>query len=51
MMVAWTRNVEVKEIWKTEFYIKMLVPLTEEVIDLWIICIYASTEGKERKRL
>lgn len=49
MMVAWTSNVEVKQLRISDFRIEMLLTIAAEGLELWIIWVYASTEEHERK--
>lgn len=50
MLVAWTQNVEVKQIRKNNFCIEMQIRSDEVMFDQWFIFVYASTDANMRKQ-
>lgn len=50
MLVAWSQEVEVKQIWYNDFCMELRIVHETEKTDFWIIFIHASTDDKERQQ-
>lgn len=50
LMVAWKEGVDVKQIQKSDFCLKVQMTEGNEQKNLWIIFLHASTDAREKKR-
>lgn len=50
LMVAWKEGVDVKQIQKSDFCLKVQMIKGNEQKNLWIIFLHASTDAREKKR-
>lgn len=49
-MVAWKEGVDVKQIQKSDFCLKVQMTKGNEQKNLWIIFLHASKDAREKKR-
>lgn len=50
MLVAWSKNITIKQFYKSNFSMEMLVDCDTEETIFWIVFVNASTDAKERQK-
>lgn len=50
MLVAWIKNVKIKQFRKTDFCMEFQIENKTEDVSFWIVFMYASTDRNERQR-